>query len=111
MSTGPGKIQQKIRRLLEKQGAGFLTTARIAVELGISQQQAYRAVRALANRNLVELTLEPNLRVWNPGATKRRREYWRSIQARCSEDLLRRPAHCGPDCRENHAGSDKQHWA
>ena len=111
MSTGIGRTQRRILRLVRDTRGGFLTTAQIAERVGCSQQQAYRAVRSLAARGCVELTLEPKLRVWNPGATGRRRAYWRSEGASYAEQALRRPAHCGPCCDQEHVGCDKQHWA
>lgn len=111
MSTGIGRTQKRIKELVRQNKRGFYTTAQISEALGIPQQQVYRAVRALAHRGDVELSLEPKLRVWNPGATERRRSYGRSIGAEWSEKELRRPGHCGPGCQEHHVGADKQHWA
>jgi hypothetical protein len=108
VGTGIGKTQQQIMRLVRNK-RGFHTTAQLAAELNRSQQQVYRAVRSLAARGEVELTLEPNLRIWMPGATKARREYWASMNTRFPQ--LRRPGHCGPECDRTHVGPDKQHWA
>jgi hypothetical protein len=69
------------------------------------------SVHSLAERGLVELTLEPQLRVWPVGATEQRRRYWRHMEAEYKDQQLRRPRHCGPDCQENHVGADKTHWA
>jgi hypothetical protein len=109
LSRGPGRTQVAILKALDKRPNSFLTTAQLARRLERSQQQVYRAARALADRGLVELSLEPELRVWLPGATARRRSYAHSIDAKWPQ--LRRPGHCGPGCQEHHVGADKQHWA
>jgi hypothetical protein len=111
MSRGLGATQRAILALVREARGSFLTTRQISVALGVSMRQAQFSVRSLADRNLVELTLEPNLRIWPVGATKRRRQYWASIQASYKDQQLRRPRHCGPDCQENHVGADKTHWA
>jgi hypothetical protein len=103
-----GRTQKNIMRIMRRT-RGFQTTAALAGELGRSQQQMYRAVRSLAAHGLVELTLEPNLRIWMPGATKRRREYWANQGTTFPQ--IRRPGHCGPRCDEEHIGPDKQHYA
>ena len=111
MSRGLGATQRSILELVREARGGFLTTRHIASRLGISVRQAQFSVRALAERGLVELTLEPNLRIWPVGATKKRRQYWASLNASLADYQLRRPAHCGPGCREHHVGSDKTHFA
>jgi hypothetical protein len=97
--------------MVRQRRQGFYTSRELADGLGLSMRRVQYAVRALAERELVEITLEPKLRIWNPGATERRRNYGRSIGADWSEKQLRRPGHCGPGCQENHVGPDKQHWA
>lgn len=109
-TRGIGPTQSSILKLVRRRH-GFYTTSELAGQLGLSYRRVQYAVRALAERGLVEVTLEPKLRVWNPGATERRRNYGRSIGADWSEKELRRPAHCGPGCQENHIGADKQHFA
>jgi len=111
MSRGLGATQRRILALVREARGVFLTTRQIADRLGISMRQAQFSVHSLAERGLVELTLEPQLRVWPPGATEHRRQYWRHIEADFKDQQLRRPRHCGPDCQENHVGADKQHWA
>jgi DNA-binding IclR family transcriptional regulator len=111
VSIGIGVAQRRILELLREKRGGFITTAMISRRLGMSYQQAHHAVRGLAERCLVELTLEPNLRVWPVGATEARRSYWRSIDAPYKDQLLRRPRHCGPGCIDFHVGADKTHWA
>ena len=108
---GIGPTQQRILEMVRRRRTGFYTTRELADALDLTMRRVQYAVRALAERGFVEITLEPRLRVWNPGATERRRAYGRSIGAEWSEKELLRPAHCGPGCVENHVGADKQHWA
>lgn len=111
MTRGLGSNQRRILAAVREARGRFLTTRQLSMALGVSMRQAQFSIRSLAERGLVELTLEPNLRVWPVGATNRRRQYWHSVQAPYAEQLLRRPAHCGPGCIENHVGADKTHWA
>lgn len=111
MSRGLGSTERAILAEQFLRPHTFLTTHQLAKHLGVSQQQIYRAARSLADKELVELTLEPELRIWRVGATERRRAYARSIGADWSEKEVRRPGHCGPDCQRNHVGADKQHFA
>lgn len=110
MSRGLGATQRRILELLREHRGGFFTTHQLSRRLGVSQRQVQLSAHSLAERGLVELTLEPNLRIWPPGATKARRQYWASVDAPYAEQPLKRPAHCGPGCRENHVGCDKQHY-
>jgi hypothetical protein len=109
-SRGIGPTQRNIVLMVRHRRDGFFTTRELASTLGLSMRRIQYAARALADRGLVEITLEPKLRIWNPGATERRRSYGRSIGAKWSEKTIRRPAHCGPGCEDNHVGADKQHW-
>jgi DNA-binding IclR family transcriptional regulator len=111
MSRGLGATQRSILALVREARGVFLTTRQIANRLGISTRQVQFSVHSLAERGLVELTLEPHLRVWPVGATEQRRRYWRHQQENYAEQELRRPRHCGPDCEANHVGADKTHWA
>lgn len=111
MSRGLGRTQQRILDLVREARGSFLTTRQIADALDTSMRQVQFSVHTLAERGLVELTLEPRLRVWPVGATARRRLYWASIEATYRDQQLRRPAHCGPGCIENHVGADKTHYA
>jgi hypothetical protein len=110
-TRGIGPTQRRILDMVQHRRHGFYTTREMAAAFGLSMRRIQYATRALAERGLVEITLEPNLRIWNPGATDRRRNYGRSIGASWSNKELRRPAHCGPGCSEHHVGADKQHWA
>jgi hypothetical protein len=111
MGRGLGATQRRILDLVREARGRFLTTRQISDRLDVSLRQVQFSVRSLAERNLIELTLEPNLRIWPVGATKKRREYWASVQAAYAGHQLRRPAHCGPGCKEHHVGADKTHWA
>jgi DNA-binding IclR family transcriptional regulator len=111
MSRGLGATQKRIIDLVREARGSFLTTRQLADALGKSMRQVQFSVHTLAERGLVELTLEPQLRVWPVGATEARRRYWASIEATYRDQQLRRPAHCGPGCIENHVGADKTHWA
>jgi len=84
-------VQRRILALLERDTRRYLTTGRIATALAITRAQAYRAVKALSDRGLVEVTMEPDLRVWKAGSTAARRSYWRSIGAKFANVELKRP--------------------
>lgn len=111
MSRGLGATQRGILDLVREARGSFLTTRQIADALGSSMRQVQFSVHTLAERGLVELTLEPRLRIWPVGATEQRRRYWAHIEAEYRDQQLRRPAHCGPGCIEHHVGADKTHWA
>lgn len=111
MSRGLGATQKRILELVREARGSFLTTRQLADATGKSMRQVQFSIHTLAERGLVELTLEPQLRIWPVGATARRRRYWASIKAEFKDQELKRPAHCGPDCIANHIGSDKTHYA
>lgn len=111
MSRGLGATQQAILALVREARGFHLTTRNLADATGKSMRQIQFSVHTLAERGLVELTLEPQLRIWPVGTQAARRIYWSSIDAAYKDQQLRRPAHCGPGCIENHVGADKTHWA
>ena len=111
MSRGLGATQRRILELVREARGSFLTTRQLADATGKSMRQVQFSVHSLAERGLIELTLEPQLRIWPVGATEVRRRYWASIEAAYKDTQLKRPAHCGPGCVENHVGADKTHYA
>ena len=106
MSTGIGRTQRRILEMLDA-ASGCLTTVAVAETLGKPRQQIGRAMRSLARRELIELTLEPTLRAWPIGATERRRDYWESME---SDFTVRRPPYCGPGCAQQHSDFNERHW-